>query len=316
MKQLLIITLLCISYTGFSQNYAGNSGEPGHLALNTYISPDLDIPASSKNLLANKLMQVATKYGMAGSVLAPRFIITPNVVILTKDLTTTAPAMTVLTLDVTLYIGDGIEGKLFSSTNLSLKGVGNNESKAYSGAFKQINPSNPDIKALFEEGKAKIIQYYNSQCDVIINDAKLLAAKQGYDAAIYTLTAVPAECTECYQRCMEAAGPMYDKYVELDLDCKNRLVAAKAAWNAGQNTEAANNAGAILSTINSHGSCNNEVQLFLEEMKQKIQLNEGREWVYKLREQNQETDRIKALRDIGVAYGMNQQPTIIYKSLW
>ena len=43
---------------------------------------------------------------------------------------------------------------------------------------------------------------------------------------------------------------------------------------------------------------------------------DAREWKYILKDQEQKSEMIQAVRDIGVAYGNGQPDTVIYKSLW
>jgi hypothetical protein len=134
--------------------------------------------------------------------------------------------MTALTLDVNLYIGDGYEGTKFASTSLSVKGVGENVAKAYINAFKNINLNDSKLQAFVEKGKAKIISYYNTHCDVIIKQAQTLASTGRMDEAIYNLTAVPQACTNCYTRSMAQVAPIYKKQVEKD--CGESLTRPKA----------------------------------------------------------------------------------------
>ena len=189
---ILIIIIGIANNTVNAQNKKGKSDDFGRIILNSYVAPQAEgIPPSAKRMLTNKLSQIASKNGMGGSDLNPRFIITPNITILTKDLTSTAPPMTALTMEITFYIGDGIEGTLFANTSIEVKGVGTNETKAYISGLKRINPSNPTIKNLVEEGKTKIIEYYNSKCDFIIKEASAKSNRKNFDEAIASLLAVP-----------------------------------------------------------------------------------------------------------------------------
>ena len=77
-----------------AQNKKGKADDFGRIVLNSYVSPQVEgLPSSAKRMLSNKLSQVASKNGMGGSCLNPKFIITPNITVLTKDLTPTAPPM-------------------------------------------------------------------------------------------------------------------------------------------------------------------------------------------------------------------------------
>jgi hypothetical protein len=141
----------------------------------------------------------------------PRFIITADADIVTKDVTPTAPPKIAVTLGVNFYVADVVEQKIFSSAYLELKGVGTNENKAYIGAIKKIAPRNPQLRAFIEQGKVKIIEYYNSQCDNIITDAQAKASMKDFGRAIFTLTSIPDVCKECYDKAMALVPDVYQQ---------------------------------------------------------------------------------------------------------
>ena len=76
--------------------------------------------------------------------------------------------MIAMNMTFTFYIGDGIEGRKFASRSISVKAVGTNETKAYNEGIKQIRVSDPELIALIEEGKKKIVEYYTTHCDAVI----------------------------------------------------------------------------------------------------------------------------------------------------
>jgi hypothetical protein len=252
---------------------------------------------------------------MGASELMPRFIITANVVVQSKDITATAPPMTALTVDFTLYIGDGIEGKVYASTSVSGKGVGENETKAYTAALRSLDPGNKRIQQFMEEGKRKIIAYYNSRCDIIIKEAQMLQSQNRFDEAIYVLMCIPDVCLDCYNKAMDAIGPIFKE--KIDWECKAKVNAARNVWSAGLNRRAADEAARILLTIDPEAACFEDAVGLTGEIAKRILAIDGREWDFKLKKEiDLERDRIKAWRDVGIAWGTNQPKNIVYKSLW
>jgi len=306
--------LLCMPAQ--AQNTIGKLDDLGRIALNTWVPDQIEyMPAASRVNLENKLSQIATRYGMGASELLPRFIITANVVVQSKDITATAPPMTALTVDITIYIGDGIEGKVFASTNVSGKGVGENETKAYTAALRSLDPGNKKIQQFMEEGKRKIIAYYNSRCDIIIKEAQMLQSQNRFDEAIYTLMCIPDVCLDCYNKAMDAVGPVFKE--KIDWECKAKVNAARNVWSAGLNRRAADDAAGILMTIDPEAACFDEAVAFTGEIARRIREIDGREWDFKLKKEiDLERDRIRAWRDVGIAWGTNQPKNIVYKSLW
>ena len=312
MKNITILTIFfLLNIVSFAQNNRGKSDDAGRIALASVVSEQIEgLTPSAKSSLQNKLNQIATKNGMGGSSLNNRFIITANVVVLTKDITATAPPMQAYTLEVTLYIGDGIEGTLFSSTSVTLKGVGETETKAYMAALKNLKVADPKYQSFIEQGKNKIIEYYNSKCDFMLKEAEMLTGQNEFDAAISKLVGIPEVCKECHDKALTAVQPIYQK--KIDRDCKIKLQEAQGIWNAGQDMSSAENTGAILSTIEPDAACFSEVQALNKKIADKIKQIDDREWKYTLKEQAQESERIEAYRAIGVAYGNNQPQNVTY----
>jgi hypothetical protein len=313
-KIILSIAVSFYSLLSYSQNNLGKADDAARIVLNTFIPNQVEgLTDAAKANLSNKLSQIATKAGMGGSASSPRFIITANVVVVTKDITPTAPPMHAYTLELTLYIGDGIAGTKFSSTSVSLKGVGETETKAYISALKNLKVDDPKYQTFIANGKTKIIEYYNSKCDFILKEAEMLASKNEYDSAIASLIAIPEVCKECYDKAMNAIGPIFK--LQIDRQCKLDFAEAKNAWNISQDANAAEQASVYLAKIDPNSSCYSEAQNFSKTIAKRIIDLDKREWNFKMKEQQDNVDlqkaTIKAARDIGVAYG-NNQPKVVY----
>lgn len=309
---LSLIACLGVYSITLAQNATNKSEDVGKIAITTYLPNQVeDLSDNFMNMLSNKLDQITSTNGISSSSSDSRFIITANIIVLSKDLVASAPPMTALTLDVTLYIGDGIDGKKFASQSLTIKGVGTNETKAYIEAVKSIKQNDPMLQSFVSKAKIKIIDYYNSRCDQVIKESQNLVNQNRYDDAIYMLTTIPEECTDCYNKAMTAILPVFKK--KIDKDCKLRLAQANSIWNSNPNSDGANQAGEILSSIDPQSSCIKEAQELSRKIGKRVLELEGREWKYKMdTEINLEKDRIKAIRDIGVAVGNGQPKTVTY----
>ncbi len=291
----------------YAQKRPAPSNDRGKVTLAAYIPDQVDgLPDAARNMLGNKLNQIISQNGFGGDE-GQRFIITANIVVASKDMLSTAPPMTALVLDVNLYIGDGYEGTKFASTILSVKGVGENEAKAYINAFKNISLDNPKLQAFVEKGKEKIIAYYNTHCDVIIKQAQTLANTGRMEEAIYNLTSVPQACTNCYIRSMAQVTPIYKKQIEKD--CSVKLAQAKTVFTANQDVNGTNAAGDILQQIDPSAICYKEVKVFVAQMGKRVKEIDNREWSFKLQEQKNERSIISAARDVAVAYAAQSRIT-------
>ena len=318
----------------------------GRVVLNTYLSEKVDIPSEAKKLLETKLTQIATNYGMGGSAVNPRFIITATVNVGTKDIIGGAPQMIAQKLDVTLFIGDAVENKSFCNTTIQLKGVGTNENKAFIEAFKTINPKNKEIEKFIEEGKNKIVSYYNTQCDFIIKEALTLKKQGNYDEAIYKLSLVPDICKDCYFRCLDSLTTFFQQ--KIDADCNQKLQQAKNIWAAEQTPQGAEKSADIINQINPLATCQLNVDAFIKSVQAKLKADEKARWQFKMKQyadkvakekenmriaeeksvrddnyrekqssRNAELDKINinASRDVAIEYAKNQPKTITYNNI-
>lgn len=352
-KSLTLVVLLFTAFTLKAQNNLGKSDDVARIAIAPIVGNIPDMPPAAERILLNKMGQIASKNGMASA--GNRFIMYPHVSIMSQDITPTAPPMHAYNLDITLYIADNVTQTIFSSTTIALKGVGKNPNKAYIGALKMLNYKRPEVKTFIQDGKDKIVEYYNSKCDFILKDAESLAGRKEFDEAIYTVMSIPDICKDCYMKgkdvaitifkqkleneCMQniadaRAAKAQDDYdlaasylsgilpdvscysdaqsllTEIeDHRCAIALGKAKGAWSSGNSRDA----GRWLGEVASDSKCYNDAMALGNEIKAKLKADDDREWDFKVKVQNDIVDieklAIKAVRDVGVAYGENQHPT-------
>lgn len=287
-----IIVYLTLSILAFNLNAQVKLDDFGRIILNTYLPENLQLPTEAKNLLVTKLNQITSNNGMGGSQANPRFIITANVNVGTKDIIAGPPQMIAQNIDITLFIGDAITNTIFSNTTISLKGVGTNENKSFIEAIKTINPKNKEIVSFLEEGKNKIINYYTTNCDFIIKEAQSLVKQEKYDDAIYKLSIVPDVCQDCYFKSLDTLARIYQQ--KIDFDCKVKFNEAKVAWTSSQTPNGAEKAGDILSTINPMATCQKEISTFIKSIDSKLKADEKTRWEFKMK---QYADKIAAKKE-------------------
>ncbi len=304
----IIYILLFITTTLVAQDTANNNG----ILLGAYIPSQAEgIPASAKKMFVNKLGQIITKNGISDNVYNSRFILVPNVTVLSKNVTATAPPKIALNLGVTLYIGDGVAGNLFESEYIELKGVGTNETKAYISALKRLSPKNAVVQDFIARGKQKIINYYNENCGLIIKKSGSLESQNQLEEALEVLANVP-EASSCFDKISSKMKTLYQKLI--DRDCKLKLAQAQGIWAANQDIDAANEAGAILASIDPQANCFSQVKSLFSKISNRVKELSDRSWNYKLKVLDLNRRAINAARDIGVAYGRNQPQNVTYNT--
>ena len=315
LKTLLLFFIVTFTNCFYTQNNINQVNGTNNIALATIISDEIEeLNESSRKFLANKLKQIVAKNGIEGSFNNQRFIITSNVNIISKDITSSAPPMHAYNLEISFFIGDGTNGTLFSSTSMNYKGVGQSETKAYRSALKSINTSDARFERFITKGKNKIIDFYTAQCDIILAEAELLESQNNYRGAIAKLLSVPSACKYCFKKTSLKTDEVYQKY--LDRQCDIYMNKAKAIWTSNQSEEGAREAAGLLSLIDPDAKCANDASKMLEDMykeiKKRVKDLDQREWDYKLKEQLQESERIEAMKQVGVAYGENQPQNVTY----
>lgn len=284
MKRTLIIGLLCVLFytPSFSQDEAGRLNDQERIALTPIVLDD-NIPAGAHKQLENKMTQIAAKSGCS-AISNSRFIITCSADVLTKDITPTAPPMHAYTIALNFYVGDGVEGRLFSSYTIECKGVGQTPDKAYINALKNVRVNDPGFKAMVDKGKKEIIAYYNTYCDIIISDAQTMVKKHEFTGAIDLLASVPVVCEACYHKAQEESVIAYQAW--RDEVCLMALNKAQAAWS----TRDAKAAAEALEFIPTDGACVKDANALKQEIAAKLDAKEREEWEFKMRQYEDQLD--------------------------
>jgi len=282
------------------------------LPIAVYVPNDQLISSESRAVLESKLQTLITDEGI-GANKESRFIITGKIGIVGKEYTSTSPVMIASTLNVFLCIGDGIDGTLFSSINITLKGVGTTEIKSINSALSKLNIKSENISDFLKKGKNKIFQYYAQNCDLLIQKAQISSSKEDYNKSLNELANIFCIDTVCIQKVNKVTLEVYQK--KIDLECDLLLNQAKILWQSSLDLTGAEKASEKLKLINPNSHCYVESQKLVEEIKTRIFEISQREWEFELQKvENQFTldaMQIEAARQIGVAYGENQPDQII-----
>lgn len=270
------------------------------------------VPQAARAALENKMRQIADLNGMSATGDAGQFFLTCVVTVQDKQVVGGAPVKIAQQVDVTFYVADAVNEKVFGMANVSARGVGESETKSLLSALRQIAPAQPALKTLITESSAKIIAYYEEQCDNIIRKARTLAGARAYPAAFFQLSLVPEQCA-CYPKILAEAERLMLDYREFEAQAM--LAKARAVWSAGMDRDAAAEAAEYLAQIPHDAKCHAQALELMKEIKARVKDDidfdrKQLEW-----EQKNKQDIIKGWRDIGVAYGNNQK-AVTYSPAW
>jgi hypothetical protein len=268
--------------------------------------------------LESKLRQIVTHSGMTGGTRFSNFFISANLTEGSKNLTSGLRPLVTVSLDLELSVGNTMTGDRYAATSVRLSGAGPSEARAYVAAVSGVNAGSPQLQQFMKTARQRIKRYYDTQTSDIVKRARDFAVKQQFDEAFFLLTSVPA-CSSNYADVEIATLGIFQQYV--DLDCSQKVAKARAVWAAGQDREAAKQAGAYLAAINPASSCTEDAQALIAQMSERI--GEEWEWAKDLKEFGKEMAlhevdirkmRIEAARAIGEAWANNQQPGVLIQN--
>lgn len=325
-KLMLIIALMCTVYIQAQERL----DDIGRITIHAYVPESEELPYESHKLLETKLSQIVSANGIADNENFVRFVLTAKINVISKDIVAGPPQRISQKLEVTLILGDIEEDKVYTQMSLSLLGIGQSMEKAYIAAFKNINPKNTAITTFIQEGKEKMLAYYQTHCEDLIAEAKKQASLQNYEDALMLLTSIPDVCTDCFDEAARIAAPIYKDMIEArGAECLNQ---ARAVWAKNPTKEGASEATRLLSQINFAASCQPQAASLMREITAKMNEIDRREWEHKMqvyqdnieREKRQwaqhvreyedrvQTQRmyLRAARDVAMTYAMNQPKVV------
>jgi len=255
---LLFLFLTSVPFFSSAQNELTKTDDLGRISIAPVLGELVDVPASSKKLLLSKMKQIASKSGLAS--FNNRFIMFCSLDVISNNITATTPIMHSYELNVTLYIADNMTKSIYSSTNTTLRGVGKTKDKAYMMALKRLDYRTHNLEFFINEGKKRIVSYYNSDCDFILKESQSLADSKNYDKAMFNVSSIPKICKDCYMKGQDLLVTIFNQ--KMENDCVQNM-------NNAQVAKAQNNhdlAASYLSNILPDVSCYNNAQKLLQEI--------------------------------------------------
>ena len=281
------------------------AAETEYLPISVYAADDTEsFPSGAKAMMENKLTQLLTKNGIAGLDYMGQFVLTVTTTPTDKDVIPGPPMKISEKMEMNLYIVDAYAKTIFSSTSLTVRGLGETENKCYLNAISHMPLQTPQVAKFIEDGKQKIIAYYDHEGEALIKKAQFLAKKKEYEEALWIISLIPQQ-SKHYDAALAAGQEIYQ--MQLDNECNIYLAAARQAWAAEQNAKGAAAAGEYLMNILPDAGCYDEAMELYREIKGKV-LDD---WKFEMKKYQDGVDlekqRIDAMRQVGVAYG-NHQP--------
>ncbi len=308
-----LVVALAFSATAMGQT----AKDIGLISLNPYIPESEGLGQKATAMLQSKLQQIATVNGMSGSGFDNRFIITAHIQKLRSSQTQTFPQKNAVEVSIGIYVGDGLDGTLYSSYTCEAKGIGDSEDQAIASAIRKVVPTQEALQSAIVKGKEQILNYYDKMSGNILQTAKATAAAGKYDDAINMLFAIPMNNKD-----FQTAQALIAQYGSTSLDNKNIEIVrqARSAWSANPTEEGASEASTILQKLDAPSAkVQAEAKSLQSEMASRLKAVSDREYQQELQqEQNEKEERlaaIKAAASVAKAY-IASRPRVVYHYHW
>lgn len=272
----MIFPFLCV----LTANAQERLDDIGRITIHAYVPDNENLPPESQKLLETKLSQIITSNGISDNENCVRFVLTAKINVISKDIIAGPPQRVSQKLDITILLGDIDADKVYAQTTISAVGIGQSMEKSYISAFKNINPKNTAITTFIQEGKQKIIKYYQTNCGDVIAEARKQASLQNYEDALMMLTSIPDVCSSCFDEASRIAAPIYNDMIEArGAKCLNE---ARAIWAKNPTKAGAQEATRLLSQINFAASCQSKATALMKEISAKMNEIDRREWEHQI----------------------------------
>ncbi len=303
MKQISLFLLLITACILQLSAQSTKSTLPLKVSVEDIVQP---FPANAKVQMTSKINQMLTANGLSSTDIYNNFVLTVIANPTDKVIVPGAPAKVMQSIDFTFYIVDANRQIIFSTYSTSAKGVGESDVKSYMDAMKRVNIKSPEVSTFLNQGRKKIVDWYEREARNIFAKVRMLANQHKYEEAFYDLCSFPTECSK-YMESLNLGNEIYQDY--LNYNAQTCLNQAKMAWAAEQNSDGAAKAGLFLAEIMPNTTCYKEAMTLYNEIKSKV-LDD---WKFEMKQYQDgidlEKQRINAWKEVGVAYGKNQKTT-------
>lgn len=189
---LSIIAFLSIAIPSIGQEAME---EKARLEVSVEFPSGIEVESAAQTL-QNNIMQALVLNGLSAT--ESRFTTLVRVSTLSKNVTSTAPAMFVTELEISLFIGDLFTGTLFGQSSFEVKGIGETEAKSYIDAIRKVQARNPKLRTMITKSKDKIMSYFDAQGDQILTRIDAHIARKDYRSALIEIYSIPKACSDLY----------------------------------------------------------------------------------------------------------------------
>lgn len=280
-------------------------GERINIKLTPYIPEYENLTVQDKEILTTRLNEVLSMLGYGGEGSNPRFIIGPSIILLSSEITSTAPTLFSNTYEVTFFVLDIIEETTFASFTTQFKGAGQSQTKCFINGFREINLKTKAFYDFLKTAENKISDYYKMNCDKFLIAADAEMQERNYESAYTILKNIPLEADICYMQAQKKRESVFKAI--LKNDCNEVFAKMKAEFGkmndpsaSGYNEEAM----AYYLLIDRESTCFSEAETIYNQYIKQLKPQQKRDWDLKIKQMELERtfqlDSIKKMNEFNL----------------
>lgn len=295
--------ILSIIVAGLFCLYAHSQDNAGTLSITAIQLEDSRFSEEARQNLETKMQKIIQNGGLQSGE-GSRFVMTSRIDVTEKDIT--SQGMFLQKMDVSFYILDVVEDKVFGMTTVPVVGVGETETKALIKAFQNVKPTNPNLAKFIAKSKTDIQDYFKRETPRIIADAEFKANSGNFADAYTLLLTVPSLCEEEYELCRAKAIELYNMQREQQRESINKegrslIQKAITLWAGKQDYTTAKEALELLAKVDPDAECRGDADALVNTISEKLRATEKaqadlemkrheEEWQFKLQQYQDKTD--------------------------
>lgn len=285
-------------------------GDVGKIALSV-IMPDnnADLQESNSHKLEAKIIQIVASCGIAANGFTNNFIMYPKFSVYDEKVVEGGMQnLTYVNCEISLYVKQQENELIYGAYSARLMGSGTSKKEAVSDAISKISVHDQHLVSFIDETKRKIISYYESRCQDIIQKSEALVRMHQFQEAIGLLMNVPEQVSSCYSKVQNKSVEAYKSMQ--NLICSEQLQRARTTCQANHFKEALE----ILAQIDPSTACFKEAQSLAMTAAQQIDAAARQQWEFRMKVYRDKIEmdkfRINAVKEVALAYYRNRPKVI------
>lgn len=221
------------------------------------------LPPASAAIIRQRLEAALAREGAGRAFgdVPTRFAGRATVLMLERNVAPTAPPMVVLSSEVSVVFGDVVSGATVAEFRKAVQGVGQTDEAAHRDVARQVQFDGDDWRIAVKSARAGIVSYFERSCDGILRDGQTLIARAEFERALFILSTVPQEASQCHGRAADAMVSAHTAF--LRGQCEVGLGQANAAWAADKSRNGALRVADILGGISPSSPCSRTAEALL-----------------------------------------------------